>query len=171
MLIREERPDEFPRIYSLVEAAFKTARVADGDEQEYVDRLRASDRYIPELALVAVGADDELIGHVMLTVLPYVSDDGRAVRTLLLAPLSVLLEYRSKGVGAALAREAMRRAGVMYYQTVFLAGDPGYYGRFGFRRSDSFGVRCDSAIPPQFLLAAELTSGCLGAGVVDMTVI
>ena len=49
--IREERPEDFPNIRAPVEAAFKTARGSAGDGHDYVDRLRAGDGYIPELAL------------------------------------------------------------------------------------------------------------------------
>lgn len=168
-IVREERPEEFPAIHNLVETAFETARVKDGTEQDFVDRLRASGGYIPELALVAAG-DAVLLGHIMLTRLVFKADSGVAPRALLLAPLSVLMEYRGQGIGAALVAEALRRARESGFQAVFLAGDPGYYGRFGFVRSDSLGVRCGESIPPQFLLALELEEGGLTAGEVDMSV-
>lgn len=57
MTIRPERPAEFAALYDFIKTAFSTARVADGDEQEFTDRLRAGEGYIPELALVAeIGA-------------------------------------------------------------------------------------------------------------------
>jgi putative acetyltransferase len=158
MLLREERPENFGEIHRLVEAAFKTAKVSNGDEQHFVERLRAGPGYIPELALAAE-EKGVLVGHVMLTRLPLKLDDGREVRNLLLAPLSVLFDQRGRGVGAELIREALRRAGEMGFEAVFLAGDPDYYGRFGFRRGDSFGVHCKQELPPQFVLAKELREG------------
>ena len=66
MLLRQEREAEFPAIYDLVKTAFETARVSNGDEQNFVARLRAGGNYIPELALVAE-EEGKLIGHIMLT--------------------------------------------------------------------------------------------------------
>ena len=66
MIIRQEKPDEFKNIYDLVKTAFQTAKVANGKEQDYVDKLRASGNYIPKLALIAE-VDEKLVGHIMLT--------------------------------------------------------------------------------------------------------
>lgn len=66
MIIRRETSEEFPRIYALVKTAFQTAKVADGNEQDFVSQLRAGGGYIPELALVAE-ENGSLIGHIMLT--------------------------------------------------------------------------------------------------------
>ena len=167
MVIREETAAEFGRIHTLVETAFQTARVTNGDEQDFVERLRATEGNIPELALVAQEGS-ELVGHIMLTRLTLTTDDGRLVRSLLLAPLAVRLERRSRGIGAALVREALRRAGVMGYQAVFLVGDPAYYGRLGFTAASEFSVSCSEKIPPQYVLALELVPGALTTGTVEM---
>jgi putative acetyltransferase len=42
MIIREEQPQEYRAIYELVKTAFKTARVSDGKEQDFVNRLRSA---------------------------------------------------------------------------------------------------------------------------------
>jgi len=66
LIIRQEKPADFLSVYDLVKVAFQTAKVANGNEQDYVNKLRANANYIPELALVAEkGA--KLIGHIMLT--------------------------------------------------------------------------------------------------------
>ena len=52
MIIRQETKEDFKEIYKLVKNAFETARVSNGKEQDYVNELRASSKYIPELALV-----------------------------------------------------------------------------------------------------------------------
>ena len=60
MTIRQATPEDFDAIYSLVKTAFQTAKVSDGDEQDFVLKLRKG-RYIPELELVAE-EDGVLIG-------------------------------------------------------------------------------------------------------------
>ena len=53
LIIRQEKLSEFQYIYDFVRVAFETAKVSNGKEQDFVNKLRASDGYIPELALVA----------------------------------------------------------------------------------------------------------------------
>lgn len=98
MTIRQATPKDFDAIYSLVKTAFQTAKVSDGGEQDFVLKLRKGS-YIPELELVAE-EDGVLIGHIMLTGAS-IRENGGCFGTLLLAPLSVALEWRAKGIGAA----------------------------------------------------------------------
>ncbi len=53
LTIRPEREEEYAAIFDLVKDAFSTAAVADGDEQAFVEAIRKSGAYVPELALVA----------------------------------------------------------------------------------------------------------------------
>lgn len=163
MLVRPETPEEFPEIRRLVKSAFETARVANGREQDFVDQLRASAAYIPELALAAE-ENGNLVGHLMLTRMDFEADDGKAVRLLLLGPLSVPLEYRNRKVGTNLVREGLRRAMALGFDAVILVGDPGYYHRLGFAAAAEFGVRHDGAVPGRFVQAIELRPGGLPAG-------
>lgn len=160
MIIREEKPEDFDEIYRLVETAFRTAKVADGNEQDFVYTLRKRDSYIPQLALVAESGG-KLIGHVMLTRNEISDDDGKIHTTLMLAPLSVLLEHRSQKVGAQLVEAAFQRAREMGFRAVFLAGDPAYYSRFGFRESVRYGIRNVNEIPDMYALAVELVPDAL----------
>lgn len=159
MIIRQETKEEYPAIYRFVKTAFQTARVSDGHEQDFVDKLRNSGNYIPELALVAE-ENGNLIGHIMLTELELV-DQEKTHRVLLLAPLSVALEHRNRGVGSALVEESFRLAREMGHQAVVLVGDPNYYQRFGFCSADRFHIQPKQEIPSQYVLACELVPGSL----------
>lgn len=170
--IRPERPAEFPAIYALIETAFKTAQVSDGTEQDYTDKLRAGGGYVPELGLVAEESGT-LLGHVLLTKMPLLRDsDGTSMDVLLVAPLSVVLEQRGKGIGAALMKAGLQRAAELGFGAAFLVGNPDYYQRFGFVASSSFGVRCSLVIPEQYVLGRELREGALAqcAGVIKVPV-
>lgn len=162
MIIRTERSEESGAIYELIREAFRTARVSDGTEQDFADGLRKGGNYVPELALVAE-EEGRLIGQVMLTKIGFVAG-GEERCGLLLAPVSVKLEWRDKGVGAELIREAMRRAEEMEFGAVFLVGAPEYYGRFGFRETGEFGVKNLSEIPDRYVLGCELREGALKDG-------
>ncbi len=155
MTIRQARPEDFDAIYSLVKTAFQTANVSDGTEQDFVLNLRKG-RYMPELELVAE-EKGVLIGHIMLTGAS-IQGNGGSADTLLLAPLSVALEWRSKGVGAALVREALAKASAQGHTSAVLIGDPAYYGRFGFHSLASVSY---PGVPGEYTLVCELVPGAL----------
>lgn len=160
MNIRPEQERDFKDIYELVKKAFESAKVSNGDEQNFVDRLRAGSAYVPELALVAE-ENGRLIGHIMLTEWPlWQGDESRTM--LLLAPLAVALEKRGAGIGAALVSEALNRARSKWYEAVFLVGDPAYYSRFGFKSVSEFEIRPSLDIPLQYVQVFELIPGALG---------
>ena len=162
MKIRPEKPQEYPFIYNLVKVAFETAKVSNGDEQNYVDRLRSGDCYISELALVAE-ENGVIIGHIMFTK-TYVLTGTERVEALLIAPLSVELPHRKRGVGTKLVTEGFKIAKQLGFNSVFVVGDPAYYSRFGFRSSARFGIKHVPEIPDPYVMAIELTPNAL-AGV------
>lgn len=166
--IRRETVVEYPEIYNLIETAFKTAKVSDGDEQDFTDRLRSGGNYIPQLALVAE-ADNRLIGHIMFTKTYVTRSDGSRFDTLLVAPLSVLQEYRGQGIGAALMKEGLRLAKEMGYKTAFLCGDPDYYSRRGYKPTHLYGIHHES-IPDEYVMVYELEPDSLKgvAGIINM---
>jgi putative acetyltransferase len=157
--IRPEIPAEFEMIRALVKAAFATARHADGDEHEYVDRLRASRAYIPELALVAEDGGG-LVGHIMLTRI-LVSGAQGARPALLLSPLAVAPDRQNQGIGSLLARESLARATASGAGVVLVVGDPAYYERFGFRSSAALGIRNVDGFDERNVMALELRPGAL----------
>jgi len=159
MIIRQEKPDEFPKIYNLVKVAFQTAKVSNGKEQDFVNELRSSAVYIPELVLVAE-ENGKLVGHIMLTKI-YIINGSHKFETLLVAPLSVALEYRNREMGSNLIKESFKRAKEMGYQSVFLVGDPAYYHRFGFKTAADFGIKHTPVIPDENVMAYELVPGAL----------
>ncbi len=161
MRIRPERENELPKIDELVRIAFETAEVSDGDEQDFVDRLRRGGEYVPELALV-VEDENDLIAYIMLTRIVVSSNDERHP-VLLLAALAVVLERRAQGVGTGLVDAAFRRARELGHAAVVVVGDPAYYSRFGFRRCAEFGIANANGIEDEFFMARELEPGGLSA--------
>lgn len=86
MDIKSVNKDDYDKIYTFVEKAFKTAEVSDGTEQDFVLELRKRSNYIPELEF-AVYDKNILIGHIMLTKQNLKSN--KSVKAVLVAPLSV----------------------------------------------------------------------------------
>jgi putative acetyltransferase len=159
MKIRPETPQDFPFLYNFVKDAFKTAKISNGDEQNFVDKLRTIEGYIPELALVAE-ENSKIIGHIMLTK-TYVLTGTERFEALLLAPLSVALSYRRCGVGSALVFESLRLAKDLGFTAVFVVGDPAYYSRFGFKSSRQFHIVHVPEIPDPYVMALELIPNAL----------
>lgn len=159
MTIRTAREADFPAIRALVQAAFATAKVSDGTEQDFVLELRRGDTYRPELELVAE-ENGWIIGHILLSDLP-IPGAPEGLRGIMVAPLCVRLENRNRGLGGRLLHEGGRRAAELGYNALFLVGDPDYYGWYGFQNAVSLGFQNASGVPDQFLLALGLTTDAL----------
>lgn len=172
MNIRQENKNDYEAIYNFVKTAFETAKVKDGNEQDFVNSIRCSDNYIPELTLVAEDRG-EIIGHIMLSKTYVENEDKELFEVLYLAPVSVLLERRNQGIGSKLIYESFRRAKKMGYKSVFLAGDPAYYNRFGFVPTIKHNIKCSLEIPEELyenIMVCELVPDALDgiSGIVKM---
>lgn len=159
MLIREVCKSDYDAIYILVKEAFLTAQVSNGDEQDFVCRLRKRDTYIPSLELV-VEHEEELVAHIMLTK-QVIHGKKQESYGLLVAPLCVKKSFRNQGIGKALMEEAIKRAIEQGYMSLFLVGNPDYYERFGFYPTVFYGIENHSEIPDKFVMACELEEGIL----------
>lgn len=166
--IRQITKADYSTVYNLIKTAFETAEHKDGDEQDFAVYLRDGENYIPELDLVAE-LDEQLMGHIMFTKTYVTKPDGSKHNTLLVAPLSVLLEYRNMGVGSALMEEGLRIAAAMGYDTAFLIGDPVYYKKFGYKQSHLYGINHEN-LPAEYVMVKEIVSDILNGitGIVTM---
>jgi predicted N-acetyltransferase YhbS len=140
------------------EAIAKVHRAAFGRDEEgaIVERLRASDAYLPEFSLVAE-LHGEVAGHTILSLGRL--DDRPA---LALGPIGVLPERQRAGVGSALMRASLDRAREQGHQLVVLLGHPEYYPRFGFVPAETLGIMGGWSGPA--FMALELVPGGAGAG-------
>ena len=133
VVIRPERHADHPGIAELVRAAF----VGHPDEvASFVERIRASEQFIPELAFVAEDPSG-LIAHVMLSWVGV--EGGSRPKILNLTPMSVRPDRQRIGVGARLIRDALGRAEEAGEPAVMVQGHPSYYPRFGFELASALG--------------------------------
>lgn len=116
MKIRQATPQDYPAIATLIKTAFQTARLSDGQEQEFVAALRLTPTFNPALEFVAE-VKGQLVGHVLLT---RYQAEGHATR--LLAPLSVDFAYRNQGIGTQLLQRAFTTAQELTTQPYLVLG-------------------------------------------------
>ena len=141
MLIRRETAGDAAVIRAVTSAAFARDEVPDevpGEvpaEATLVDELRDSPAWIPELSLVAIAPEGEVVGHVLCT-RGHVGRDP----ALGLGPLSVRPDWQRCGVGSALVHAVLGAADALGEPLVALLGDPGYYSRFGFQLSGEYAI-------------------------------
>src|SRR4029077_5940003 len=87
----------------------------------FVERIRASEQFVPELALVA----EDITGVIAHVLLSWVGvDGGSRTRILNLTPMSVRPDRQRIGVGARLIRDALGRAEEAGEPAVMVEGLP-----------------------------------------------
>jgi putative acetyltransferase len=144
--VRAETAADHEAIAAVTTAAFGKER-----EARIVEEVRASDRFVPELSLVAE-AGGEIVGHVLVS---YVDLGPR--RVLELGPMSVAPPNQRQGVGGKLVGEALRRADDAGEPLVLVLGHPWYYPRFGFRPASQLGIQSpDPSLPDELFMALPL---------------
>ncbi len=119
--IRRSTPADLGGIEAVYPLAFP-----DEDLLPVVRNLLAE----PDIAMSLVGEiAGSVVGHVIFTDCG-INENTSGVS--LLAPLAVTPSRHGQGIGSALVRTGIETLGKRGLSRVFVLGDPGYYGRFGF---------------------------------------
>lgn len=142
--IREERAADAAVVDALIDEAFRGRPYSSGTEAAIMAELRRSGG--ATLSLVAEG-EGAILGQVAFSP---VTLDGRRTAWQCLGPVSVRPDRQRRGIGSALIRAGLERIRVAGAAGCLLAGDPGYYHRFGFR---SFPALTAPGVPAAYLLA------------------
>ncbi len=150
MILRDERPADEPAITKVTVAAFNTLAISGHTEPFIVRALRAAGA----LTLSIVAEEDErVVGHIAFS--PVSISDGTP-GWYGLGPVSVLPDLHRRGIGKALVREGLDRLRVLGALGCVLVGEPGYYGRFGFRPLPDLVLE---GVPPEVFLGLPLGKG------------
>lgn len=157
MQIRTEQPEDGDAIRQLTTMAFAAAEHSSGTEADIVESLRQADALT--LSLVA-DSPAGLLGHVAFSP---VLIDGRPCGWYGLGPLSVAPAEQGSGIGSALVRAGLDRLRQLGGQGCVVLGDPGYYGRFGFRPDAGLLLE---GVPPVYFQCLPLQGTPLQRGVV-----
>jgi predicted N-acetyltransferase YhbS len=151
LTIRLEKSSDTAAREALLDAAYGPVRFEKPSE-----RLRSGRAPARGLSFVAVEN-----GCVIGTVRLWDISAGPACAALLLGPLAVDPARRRRGIGSMLMRHALRAAAKGGHRAVLLAGDAGYYSRFGFSAEGTSGLWLPGLADKTRLLGRELIAGAL----------
>jgi putative acetyltransferase len=158
--VRRAGPDDTEAIRVVVAEAF-------GNEGpllcDLVDALQRHPCGRDGLSFVAE-EDGAVVGHTLIT-RGRLDTFTRTVDVAVLSPLGVRPAAQRRGAGRALVAHAVEAADAAGFPVVFLEGDPGYYGRLGWRAAGPLGFRKPSIRIPDDAFQCVL----LGAYEPDMT--
>lgn len=126
------------------------------DEAGLVDALREGG--FVRVSLVAERAG-QVVGHILFSNLPILTGDG-TVPALSLAPMAVLPELQSQGIGSALVQRGLEACRQQGHRIVVVLGHSHFYPRFGFSPQSAAHLESPFSASDSFM-AVELVPGAL----------
>lgn len=143
--IRETNVKDLDNIMLVEERAFGMKK-----EAELTADLLSDSTASPVLSLLAFDGE-RAVGHILFTRVYMEKLDPNQPMIHILAPLAVIPEYQSKGIGGKLIIEGIKRLEVMGSEMVFVLGHIGYYDRFDFIvDAAALGYEAPYPIPEEF---------------------
>ena len=125
-MIREAQESDLEEIFNLIFLAF-----GDKAESNLVQQLILDNDLLVNLIFEN---SDVILGNVVVSKITM--DPNKGLLCGGVAPLSVMPENQSSGIGSQLMKAAIQKSKEMNIDALFLLGDPNYYKRFGFTISD-----------------------------------
>ena len=127
-----------------------------------IQEIRSMDTYIPELEIIMVTVEDEVIGYAMFSGFHL----GRKYRDelLLLSPVAVKTELQRQHISKELIEYGFEKAREMGFTAVIVEGNPQNYRNRGFQTSADYGIVAAESVglpAPECLMVKELVSGAL----------
>jgi predicted N-acetyltransferase YhbS len=151
MMIRHERLADIHAREALLDQAFGESRARKSSERLREDRL-------PAEGLSFIAAEGKrVIGTARLWDITL----GNGQAALLLGPVAVAQDCRSRGLGGAMVRRAIQTARKLGFSAIVLVGDPEYYNRFGFSGEKTGALWMPGPFERHRLLGRELKAGAL----------
>jgi putative acetyltransferase len=150
MIIRNETPQDYLAI-----AEVNTLAFGQDNEAKLIEKIRCSDRYIPELSLVAE-IDNFIAGHILFSYIDLVGEETK--KLLGLAPLAVHPKFQNQGIGTALVKAGLEIAEARKESLVIVLGHPNFYSRFGFQPSVVYKIESPFPVPANVFMAKPLKS-------------
>jgi putative acetyltransferase len=159
--IRESTPSDLSDVLKVEGQAF-----GDDEGPEIVDLVRGllSDPSARPLLSLLAEDNRRALGHILFTK-AQIADYTDSVSAVILAPLAVIPEAQSGGIGGQLIKEGLKRLSGSGIALVFVLGHPEYYPRHGFKPAGNLGFEATYPIPEENAdawMVQELQAGVIG---------
>ena len=147
-----------------VEKVFTASEGAESGKlvRSLLHEIRAKKYYVPELDLIMVDENDEVIGLAMFSRFHI---EGRYEDELvILTPVAVKTELQRQHISKDIIEFGLKRAAELGYKAAIVEGNPMNYRPRGFKTSADFGIFAHESIglpAPECLMVQELVPGGL----------
>lgn len=137
-----------------------------------IEEIRAMSTYVPELEVIMVDDDDEVIGYAMFS---RIHLEGKfADELLVLTPVAVKTELQRQHISKDIIEFGFEKAKEMGFTVVIVEGNPQNYRNRGFVTSADFGIVAGESVnlpAPECLMVKELSPNALEriSGVLEYT--
>ncbi|WP_152655771.1 GNAT family N-acetyltransferase [Oceanobacillus sp. CFH 90083] len=158
--LRQEQSKDYPKTEALIEKAFRNEEMSDQQEHFLVKRIRTSNAFIPELSIVAVNPQGDIIGQILFSEIT-IENNEQVTEALALAPVSVHPDYQKQGIGSRLMKEGLEKAKAAGFRSVIVLGHADYYPRFGFKPANLWGIKAPFDVPDEAFMILELEPDAL----------
>ncbi len=137
-----------------------------------VQEIRSMEYYVPELELVMVDENDEVIGYAQFS--RFHLEGKFSDELLILTPVAVKTELQRQHISKELIEAGFEKAKKMGFKVVLVEGNPQNYRSRGFVISADFGIVAGESVglpAPECLMVKELENGALEhiSGVLEYT--
>ena len=163
-IIRAIKKEEHVACLDFVERVFTDSEDADSGRlvRSLMDEIRSNKYYVPELDLVMVNGEGEIIGQTLFSRFHL---EGRYEDELLiLTPVAVKTELQRQHISKELIEFGLNRARELGFTACIVEGNPQNYRPRGFKTSAQYGIFAHESVglpDPDCLMVQELVPGAL----------
>lgn len=127
-----------------------------------VEEIRSKKYYIPELELIMVDENDDVIGYSMFS--GFHIEGNYENELLLLTPVAVKTKLQRQHISKEIIEYGLQKAKTMGYAAVLVEGNPANYNARGFKTAADYGIVAGETVHlPRIecLMICELVVGAL----------
>lgn len=158
--IRPEEKKDYREVENLTREAFWNVYCPGCLEHYVLHCFRDDKDFVPELDFV-MELDGKIIGQVIYIRSHIDCDDGTKLPIMTFGPICIAPEYKRHGYGKILLDYSMEKAKEMGAGALAITGNIDFYGKSGFVRAKTKGVRYADDLDADYFLIKELDEGFL----------
>lgn len=163
-IIKTVTSNEMNSTLDFVEKVFADSEDAESGKlvRNLLAEIRSKKYYVPELDLIMVNENDEIMGHVLFS--RFHIEGKYENEFLMLTPVSVKTELQRQHISKELIEYGLKKAKDLGYKFCMVEGNPQNYRSRGFLTSSDFGIFADESVGlphPDCLMIQELVPGAL----------